>query len=60
MSRRCLEPRWFVGDPTSLARDNILYIIGCQGRSISILGLALVYEPNSVLVLGRLQDRFAR
>ncbi len=21
MSRRCLEPRWFVGDPTSLARD---------------------------------------
>ena len=22
MSRRCLEPRRFVGDPTSLARDN--------------------------------------
>ncbi len=21
---RCREPRWFVGDPTSLARDNIL------------------------------------
>ena len=24
MSCRCPEPRWFVGDPTSLARDNIL------------------------------------
>ena len=23
VSRRCLEPRWFVGDPTSLACDNI-------------------------------------
>ncbi len=23
MSCRCLEPRWFVGDPTLLARDNI-------------------------------------
>ncbi len=23
LNRRCLEPRWFVGDPTSLARDNI-------------------------------------
>ena len=22
MSRRCPEPRWFVGDPTSLACDN--------------------------------------
>ena len=22
MSRRCLEPRWFVEDPASLARDN--------------------------------------
>ncbi len=24
MSCRCLEPRWFVGDPISLARDNII------------------------------------
>ena len=24
MSRRYPEPRWFVGDPTSLARDTIL------------------------------------
>ncbi len=23
MSRRCLEPKWFVGDPISLSRDNI-------------------------------------
>ncbi len=23
MSRRYLEPMWFVGDPTSLARDNM-------------------------------------
>ncbi len=23
VSRHCPEPRWFVGDPTSLARDNI-------------------------------------
>ena len=27
MSRRCPEPRWFVGDPTSLARYNI-FVIG--------------------------------
>ena len=25
VSCRCLEPRWFVGDPTSLARDNIIH-----------------------------------
>ena len=24
VSRRCLGPRWFVGDPTSLACDNII------------------------------------
>ena len=23
MSSRCLEPRWFVRDPSSLARDNV-------------------------------------
>ena len=28
VSRCCLEPRWFTGDPTLLARDNIL--VGCQ------------------------------
>ena len=26
VSCRCLEPRWFAGDPTSLARDNILSV----------------------------------
>ncbi len=30
VSRRCLEPRWFVGDPTSLARDNIHVCFGSQ------------------------------
>ena len=25
VSRRCLKPRWFVGDPTSLALDNIYF-----------------------------------
>ena len=27
VSRHCLEPRWFVRDPTSLARDNMLHAI---------------------------------
>ena len=27
MSCRCLKPRWFVGDPISLARDNMLMVL---------------------------------
>ena len=27
VSRCCLEPRWFVGDPTSLAHNNIYVIL---------------------------------
>ncbi len=27
MSRRCPEPRWFIGDTTSLARNNIYLCI---------------------------------
>ncbi len=34
MSRCCLEPRWFIGDPTLLARGNI---IAFQGKSCEVL-----------------------
>ena len=27
VSCRCLEPQWFVGDPTDLARDNIYVLL---------------------------------
>ncbi len=30
VSRCCLEPRWFVGDPTLLARDNIKRTLFCH------------------------------
>ena len=33
VSRRCPEPRWFIGDPTSLARDNIF---GLLNRTLTI------------------------
>ncbi len=41
MSRRCLEPRWFVGYPTSLARDNIIDYRKCIPRARPTF---LVYE----------------
>ncbi len=37
VSCRCLEPGWFVGDPTPLARESIMYYqqsSHCQGPKI--------------------------